>query len=251
MLEVVGGLITATFLTLIILPILYSWFANWQEKGTSLNGSVKAMTVFVPLFLSGLMINAQQSEISLETAIAKALANHPSMRSASLKIDKSESLQGFKYNLGTTDIHYNGDGMFRKNGQRVGQIGVVQNFPNPKGVKALNKVNENLLNQSKLGKQVLESELILQVQKVYFEIQYNKSLQKLYQELMEMYATYLEKAEIRFSAGDTNPLEKLNIQSQINEYLLLEKQVALTVSNLEQQFQVLINEEEYFQRKAN
>ena len=29
---VIGGLITATFLTLVVLPILYSWLAHWQER---------------------------------------------------------------------------------------------------------------------------------------------------------------------------------------------------------------------------
>ncbi len=32
---VIGGLITATFLTLVVLPILYSWLAKWEEKGAT------------------------------------------------------------------------------------------------------------------------------------------------------------------------------------------------------------------------
>ena len=125
---VIGGLITATFLTLVVLPILYSWLAQWQErKGNNPIGSTAAM-ILLPLLFFSLPTEAQQRPITINEAVEIAIQNHPSVRAANLQIEQGQSLQNLPYALGTTDFSYQGDGLFRENGQRVNQIGVVQNL---------------------------------------------------------------------------------------------------------------------------
>ena len=75
---------------------------------------------------------AQEQAIDLDSAISMAITNHPNIKAAELDVEKNKSLQNLKYNFGTTDISYQGDGLADNQfGQQVNQIGIVQNFPSP------------------------------------------------------------------------------------------------------------------------
>ncbi|MEZ5004205.1 MAG: CusA/CzcA family heavy metal efflux RND transporter [Chitinophagales bacterium] len=237
---VIGGLITATFLTLIVIPVLYSWLMQYQEKKTTSN---KALLILPFLMFTG-FANAQDSTISLEMAVETAINNHPGIKAASLEIDKYENLQGLKYNPGTTDIAYKGDGLFTGNPNQVNEIGVTQQFSNLGYTKAANAMNSELLAQSVLQKSIIEKELQLEVQQLYFEIQYQREILNVYDELIALYDDYTAKAKARVEAGAANTLETINLQAQQNEIKLLERQTKMTTNQLIQQFQMLLNTKE-------
>jgi len=236
---VIGGLISATILTLIILPILYSWLERWSErKSTSLNIKTSASIIIILLFSCSSY--AQQS-ISLDSALQIAVANHPSIASGQLAIEKNNKLTEMSYTLGNTDISYQGDGLFRENGQRINQIGVVQNIPNPLKVKSIQNRNNKLLMRSEVDKLLTISEVKLAVRQSYYQVQYLKEKQTLYGRLITLYEQYLEKAKVRVSAGAANNLEKLNIESKLNEYRMLQKQAVLELPTREEQLNLLLN----------
>ncbi len=242
---VIGGLITATFLTLIILPILYSWLMQWQNRGNKGTLPIKEVMIILPfLFWTGGNLQAQQPEISLDSAINLAIENHPSMRSATLQIQQSQSLENLKYAPGLTNIDYQGNGLYTLNGQHVQQLGFVQNFPSPSITKANNAYQKTLSGQYNLAKKITASELKLQIQNLYLDLQQRKALSMLYKQLIEIYSEYYQKAKVRMDLGATNAIEPLTIQSQLNEYSLLAQQVNLEIIALEQQFQLLLNTED-------
>ena len=240
---VIGGLITATFLTLVILPILYYWMERWNNRkvGPSVNSKVIGMSI---LLLLGTVTSskAQEQILSLDAAIQMAVNNHPKLKAASLDIEKNQSLQNLKYNLGNTDISYQGDGLFDTDfGQQVNQIGIVQNIPHPGVNKAQNKMQDAYAIQSVTQKELSENEVEWNVKQLYFDIQYKKEIEKLYANLSSTYQEYYDKAEVRVKVGDTNPIEALTIKSKWQEYQLLLRQVELEITNLEKQFQLLLN----------
>ncbi len=238
---VIGGLITATFLTLVILPILYSWLASWKEQKEKTASLAKGVIILLPFILFGGSAQAQQKPVTIDEAVAIAIKNHPSVRAADLQIQQSQALQGLKYNLGKTEIIYHGDGLFRENGQQVNQIGVIQNFPNPATTKAQNALQNEVALKHNLNKQLTENELKFQVKQLYYELQQRKELQGLYQELVQLYEQYYQTASIRLAAGAVNGIEKLTLQSSLNEYKLLESQVTIEITNLEKRLQGLLN----------
>ena len=238
---VIGGLISATILTLLILPILYSWLEQWKGRKAKANKNAGATLIVLVLCMVSVTASAQQS-VSLDSAIAIAIKNNPFVSASSLQVKQAEKLSNLKYNLGTTDIAYQGDGLADNQfGQQVNQIGFVQNIPNPAAIKAQNKLNKQKVYGSQINKKITIAELTLQVKNQYFAIQYNRELGSLYERLIALYADYLKKAEVRVSAGDANGLEKLNIRSKLQEYKMLKTQVELTIRNLEKQFQLLLN----------
>lgn len=243
---VIGGLITATFLTLVILPILYYWLEKWslRKKNNSTGLKKVALSVFLCIGLT-VGVQAQQRALDLDSAIAIAIDNHPNIKVADLTIQKEQSLQDLKYNLGATEISYQGDGLFDRDfGQQVNQIGVVQNIPNPGIVKAQNQLQNELAVQSTYAKQITENELKWQVRQLYADIQFQKELNKLYTNLTDTYAEYQRKAEVRVNAGAANPIESLTLKSKRQEYNLLQRQCSMVITNLEKQFQILLNADE-------
>ncbi|MGB0931763.1 MAG: TolC family protein, partial [Chitinophagales bacterium] len=56
-----------------------------------------------------------------------------------------------------------------------------------------------------------------------------------------VYNEYLRIATIRVEMGEANPIERLTIQSTLNEYQLLLKQATLEIGNLEKQLANLLN----------
>ena len=241
---VIGGLISATFLTLVVLPILYSWLAQWQERKRKPNLLPTSTIILLPLLFFGWSAQAQQRPVTMSEAIEIAVNNNPSVRAADLQIQQSQSLQNRKYSLGTTDFSYQGDGLFRENGQRVNQIGVVQNIPNPSSIKAQNSWQNEQVAQSMLRKQLTEKELRLQVQQIYLDLQQRKELRQLYESLIQTYQQYAQMAKVRTDVGAANRIELLTIQSSLNEYKLLVNQVGLEIANLEKQLTGLLNTNE-------
>ena len=237
---VIGGLLTATFLTLVVLPILYSWLAQWQERKSKPSLPPTIILVLLPLLFLGGSVQAQQRPITINEAVEIAIANNPSVRVADLQIQQSQALQNLKYNLGTTDISYQGDGLFRKNGQRLNQIGVVQNIPNPASLKAQNNFQDQQVAQTVLRKQLTEKELRLKVQQNYLDLQQRKELRQLYNRLNQTYQQYAQMAKVRADVGEANRIELLTIQSSLNEYNLLLSQIDLEIANLEKQLAGLL-----------
>jgi len=238
---VIGGLITATFLTLVVLPILYSWLAQWQERKDPISISPNVALLLLPLLFISFSAEAQQRPVTMNEAIEMAVQNHPSIRAADLQIQQRQSLQNLPYSLGDTEFSYQGDGLFRKNGQRVNQIGVVQQIPNPASIKAKNTLQNEVVNQSFLQGELTKKKLILQVKQTYVELQQKKELKQLYQQLIQTYEQYFGMAKTRVEVGASNQIEKLTIQSSLNEYRLLLNQSILEIESLEKQLANLLN----------
>jgi cobalt-zinc-cadmium resistance protein CzcA len=241
---VIGGLITATFLTLVVLPILYSWLAQWQERKGGNSTNIKSTLVLLPILFLSVAAEAQQQKITMNEAVEMAIQNHPSIRAADLQIQQGQGLQNLPYSLGDTEISYQGDGLFRENGQQVNQLGVVQNIPNPASVRAQNALQNEVVTQSLLQRELTEKELILKVKQSYLDLQQKKELKQLYERIILTYEQYYDMARVRVETGASNPIEKLTIQSSLNEYRLLLNQSVLEMKSLEKQLANLLNTEQ-------
>ena len=244
---VIGGLITATFLTLIILPILYSWLENWSRRGAG----NKAL-LLVPLLLGSFWARAQvQGEleergginpnpITLAEAVDQALSTNPAVKASRQQTERERSLLNLPYTPGTTDIYYAGDGLFRENGQRVNQLGITQNFAHPAGVRAANAAQEAIVAATELRGELTAAELALAVRQRYYQLQHQEALLRLHQRLVSVYTEYYRIAEARVTAGETNRLETINLAARLRERETMATQTQAQVRSLRLQLAALI-----------
>ncbi|MGB3546243.1 MAG: CusA/CzcA family heavy metal efflux RND transporter [Saprospiraceae bacterium] len=243
---VIGGLLTATFLTLIVLPILYSWLENWKRR----QGRVSKIAILVPLLLCSFGVRAQvQSElmeqgeptpITLDEAVNLAITRNPTVIAANQLTEQSRSLQDLPYSPGNIDISYNGDALFRENEQRVNQLSIIQQFAHPAGIRASNDVQKAIIRSNEISGRLTEAELTLEVSNRYYELQQREAFLRLYERLTATYAEYYRTALMRTETGEANRLEALNLSSRLRQQELLAERARLSVASLRQRLGVLI-----------
>ncbi|MFN9862636.1 MAG: efflux RND transporter permease subunit, partial [Bacteroidota bacterium] len=98
---VIGGLFTATILTLLILPVIYTFFV---KKPKMPNTRFIATSVVMFTLLAGSASAQQHQLIPLDSAIAVALKKNPEMTLAQQRIDQQISLRPATFNLPTPDL---------------------------------------------------------------------------------------------------------------------------------------------------
>ena len=219
---VVGGLITATILTLIVLPVLYAVFDEDRKKKSF--GS-KLFVVLPLLMLLPLLSPAQSKTINLEQAIEIALENNAQGKASSLRVEEAESLLGTAWDLEQTEIFYRHDqNEIAENGYPNEVWGISQSIQFPTIYAAQRRIGKaQLLIQEQ--EQLLTERLITQeVSKAYYEVIYWREVRNQYRYLDSLYQHFSHAAARRYELGETNYLEKLTAEAQQKEQTLLLEQ---------------------------
>lgn len=244
---VIGGLLVATFLTLFVLPVLYILFETVKFNTPKLKPKPVAALLLCALFS---MVNEVQAQkISLNTAIDSALKNNLSVKSQQLKANYQQQLVSSAVQLASTN--FVGElGQFNST-YTDNRFGVSQAFNFPVVYARQKELLSKEAANAVLSVNIKEAELTKMVKQTYMNLVYlNKKLNLLLTS-DTIFASFLSKAQMRFSKGESNLLEKttaesqsLQVRSQIRQ-LLLEKELLST------RFQLLLNTEKRFEPDPN
>ena len=216
---VVGGLFTATFLTLFVLPVLYVLFKEKKEK-SGLNSKV-ITTLILLFFAAPLMAQERSTPLTLETALELAEARNLRIQAAEKSTEVAMARQESGWNVDKTTVYYGIDkNNIAENGVYNRVWGVSQHFAFP----SLYAAQKNVLQDQALIRQQ-ESELEKmrvrgEVSKAFLTVQYFQSLSDNYDFLDSLYAVFANAASRRFETGETNYLEKLTAAGKLQEIKL-------------------------------
>ena len=238
---VIGGLITATLLTLLILPVFYIFFSStsFRLKGRS----VKKVAVIILLFgaTSGFnIINAQQpGTINLHDAIQMALDSNLTVKSASLSIDVQKALKGASVDLPKTVI----DGQYGQFNSFTNDnsFAVSQSFAFPSVYINRSRLARANIKSSELQYLVSQLEIATQVKQVYWQYVFLTSKQKLLVYQDSLYSSFFHAAELRAKSGETNRLEMITARSQSLEIKNQLYQVTTDIKITGRKIMVLLN----------
>src|SRR5690606_10167696 len=126
---VVGGLFTATVLTLIVLPVLYALFGG--EKNEK-HFSMKPLFFLLAFMVLPVLAPAQSQNLTIEQAIEIALENNSLRKASTLQVKEAEALVGTSFDLKKTDIFFRHDqNELAENGQPNKVWGISQSFQFP------------------------------------------------------------------------------------------------------------------------
>ncbi|MGB7843740.1 MAG: CusA/CzcA family heavy metal efflux RND transporter [Salinimicrobium sp.] len=217
---VVGGLITATALTLIVLPVLYALF--YKKKEPKRPKPPKTLMLFLLLFGSVFTSVAQENYLSREEAIELAVENNNRLKASAARIKMNEKLKGSAWDINKTGVYYNYDEMnIAENGEPLEVWGVRQSIDFPTVYGAKHKLQKNIAELSRDEYEVQKRLLEREVSRVYLQVVYWQDLEKNYRYLDSLFSNFAYAAERRFESGETNYLEKLTAQSKQKEVALL------------------------------
>jgi cobalt-zinc-cadmium resistance protein CzcA len=218
---VIGGLITATFLTLVVLPILY----YYSEKKFKMKHNSKTV-ILALLFLSASMgVNAQthfQKDVyqDLDAVIDSVLKNNPTLKMAELKTDREQALKEATWDIPKTNFNFD-RGELNGPVDRDTRFNVSQTIAFPTLYGNQNKLAKSKVKASLFRQGIVENELISEVTAAYYELWYTKNVAKLLKEQDSIYKRFAYAAELRFKSGESNALELATAKMELAEIQIL------------------------------
>ncbi|MCB0516586.1 MAG: CusA/CzcA family heavy metal efflux RND transporter [Bacteroidetes bacterium] len=236
---VIGGLITATFLTLFVLPLLYIIFNTKisLKRKPKMNNITTATTVLLLMF--ALNTNAQTvKQLTIDEAINLAIQNNQSVKASGIDIQATESLKKTANELPKLDFNtqlgqYNSikfDNAF--------QLSQTIPFPTLFGAK------KELINAEVKAKQIQQQlsiyEIKNQVRTLYYQIEYLQYNKLKLQGLDSLYNEFIRVANLRYKTGDTKKIEISTAETKKGEINLLAEQNQVYLHNAYKSLQTIL-----------
>ncbi|WP_158729802.1 MULTISPECIES: CusA/CzcA family heavy metal efflux RND transporter [unclassified Flavobacterium] len=214
---VIGGLFTATILTMIVLPILYKVFEGQSFKKVKFKKHQSA-TFIIFLLLSSSLAFSQNTNPELDSLMSKAIQNNKGIKAAQLQVEKAKANIKSANTFDKTNIYYSYDqNNLALNELPLRVFGVQQRFAFPTVYGAQKKVFSSEYEKEKANFEIQKNKLSLAVAKSYQHIVYLQHQEKLYQYLDSLYQNFSKASDRRFELGETNYLEKITAQAKFRQ----------------------------------
>ncbi len=237
---VIGGMLTATLLTLVVLPVLYTLVESWRTQTTKKSLATSANTVVMGLIVgTGLLCLSTPAPaqellpdslptIKLEQAVERAVTNYPQIKAAQLEIASQEALKKTAWDLGNTQIftgkeevsnraESGSDGVYTQIGIQQQQIDVFGVAPRLRLQKQRVALAETALDLSTI-------EVVREVSQAWAQAYAAKNTYRVYDSLEAIFTDIERAARIRLEVEETSRLAYLATANQGNEVQIQKEQ---------------------------
>nr|WP_294858553.1 CusA/CzcA family heavy metal efflux RND transporter [uncultured Fluviicola sp.] len=209
---VIGGLLTATLLTLLVLPILYYWGEKIKPKVKSIS---TAVTIIAALLFSGFGYS-QGKSLTLDQAIESGLVNNKGVIAGNQQVEFQTQYKQTLFELPKTDVDLM-IGQYNSINKHDNNLSILQTIPFPTVFSANSELGDVLIEQSKLKTAWTRNELIYQIKQCYFYLQYLSEEQKILAAQDSVFKGFVESSSLREKTGEGTLLEKTTALTQANE----------------------------------
>ncbi len=228
---VIGGLVTATMLTLVVLPVLYAYSHNIKFRGMRKRRQERRMRKKNALTILMLLVSISgfsQSKLNLDDLMSLSLENNKGLQAGALMVDQAKTLRGTAFDFEKTDVYYQYDeNNLALNGEPLKVFGAKQMFEFPTVYGAKNRVQKSNYALQKSSFEIRKKLLFQSLSTAYYEYQTLHQKAKLYGTLDSIYRKFAHAADRRFELGETNYLEKVTAQAK-------QRQIANTYAKVQQ-----------------
>ena len=217
---VIGGMITATLLTLFVLPILYYWVESRNESLTKMKpATVLASLLLVFCFTPSSTIQAQENStllsISMEKAVNMVLKDYPLLKAMQLEVNNQEALKKTTWDFGKTSVFTGGEELSGEKNVGVNTlIGVRQQNMDIFSIPAKSKLQKEKVALAKSNLKLSNLDLTIQVKKDYGNLYSKMQLFSLFEELDSTFNEFERAAKIRYETKVTSRLTYLAASNQ-------------------------------------
>jgi len=242
---VIGGLITATLLTLFVLPVFYIFFSSVSFRSLFKNKSLKTLPVIVFFVLGASVFNVsaqKQRVIQLRDAIQIALDSNLSVRSAVYSVEAQKALKGAAWDLPKTNVEaeYGQINSFSKDNN----FSVSQSFSFPSVYVHQQKLAGANVKAGEWQLKAARLETATQVKQIYRQLSYLYSKKRLYTSLDSLYTGFRKGAELSAKTGESNRLKMVTARTESIEIKNNLQQVSADLLILSQKLKTLLNMDE-------
>lgn len=198
---VIGGLISATLLTLIVLPILYFYF----EKGIRKRKKAGTIVSVIAIILFAGNVNAQNPpSLTLQTAIETGLKNNQQIQSGVLEVTVQSQLKSTAYELPKTEF---GGMLGQYNTRSFDQNYSVSQSISPFEFGARKEVINANIKSSELKLELTKQQITLNIRQSWNYLLYLTERNRVFEQQDSLLQQFVRAANLRFQTGETNSLE--------------------------------------------
>ncbi len=214
---VIGGLISATLLTLVVLPVLYAIFDSKIELKKMIKKK-PGKGIAIILLLLAFNANAQEGGLSFDEVRALALENNAGLKAAALKVKESEALVSSAFNFDKTGVYYQFDeNNLAFNNEPLKVYGIQQSIMFPTIYFASKRINKATMRMEQNHYEMLKQGLERKIASAYYQLIYFREKKQVYAYLDSIYQKFAHASQRRFELGETNYLEKITAQAKQKE----------------------------------
>ena len=213
---VIGGLLTATLLTLVVLPLLYLIFSKNKPLGT-------AKPALLGVFLLGICLpsSAQTIPPSKRVVLSQAyeigIQNNLQLRSSEIKISQQKELEKTSFALPKTGVFVENEDLNPEDRKGILKIGVSQSLDWPGLYSARKGLLEQKTRAAEYSRQAYGLELRKNIAAAYYRLWYHQSKQRLWQRMDSIYGTLAKAAVLRVKTGENAGLDSIAAQARAKE----------------------------------
>ena len=231
---VIGGMLTATLLTLIVLPVLYTFIEKRRERKDlnkigSFNSQALTTILVVGFMLGGTAFaKAQQPQapvqdivvqdniipIAISQAIEIAKENYPVLKASQLEIERQNALKGIAYDFGNTQVFTGGEEI--ADGQGIYTvIGIGQQNIDLLGIGAKKRLQQQRIELAQTAFNLSGIQIELEVKRAWSETFQAKKKFFLYRELDSIYGQFSKSVELNYEVEAISRLEYAAARNQV------------------------------------
>lgn len=237
---VIGGLVTATFLTLFVLPLLYIIF----NSKTGFKNSKGLRATAVLLLLSMGSVTAQQ-RITVQEAVNTALESNMQISVNEAGIDAAKLNVKTAKDIPMTGVFTENEDLRPTDKTGIWKIGLSQAIAWPGLYKARKSYLQQQLRYAELNTEVLNANIRRDVRTAYYQLWFLQDKQALLVSLDSIYTQLLNATEVRVRTGDVAKIDQIAADTKLQELkaFISRNQKEMTVQ--QQQLMMLLNRNEW------
>lgn len=219
---VIGGLFTATILTLIVLPVIYMIVYGGSLKNRLSKYGLKTILLLIFISIGLANANAQNTSINLEEAIQRARSNNLELRNATLDVESRQALQKTGWALGETEVSY-------MHGQINSELidynwYIKQDLGAPFLQSSTSNFLKTMVERSKATELLVSRKVELETSLAFNELLWRQQRHSLIERDFMQYEQAVRVADLKYQSGESNLLSKVMMEAKFEDLRLLLQQ---------------------------
>ncbi|ASV31592.1 MULTISPECIES: CusA/CzcA family heavy metal efflux RND transporter [Flavobacteriaceae] len=247
---VIGGLITATALTLIVLPVLYIYFTEGKVKFSFKRKKVATTLILIGgLFFPATQLQAQEINraqertLTLEQAIEIALQNNNRIKIAQYEIDVEKTGKYGAITIPKTEFTYS-NGEFNTPNIKDNLYGVSQRINFPTVYSSQFKLAKAKVKSSEQLKAIEKNDLIADVKSAYLRYVFLVENERLLQRQDSLFSNLERSSSRRYETGESTKLESVTSATKSMQIKNKLQQNEADLKIAKKRLQVILNTED-------
>lgn len=240
---VIGGLITATFLTLVVLPCLYIIFSKTNKLKIK---PVSAIISTIVLLSLSNDVNAQQSIVK-RVGISEIIGLTKSNLQYDInnqQINKGKAQIKTATVLPKTGVFAENEDLRPSDSKGILKIGVSQSIAWPGLYKSQKNLYNEQLKYYQANAAAIDVTIKRDVRAVYYQLWYLQDKQQLFHRLDSIYKSLNDAARLKVRTGDSPGLDSIAANVRMSELQALLQQINKQIQIEQQSLMQLLNTKE-------